>query len=160
MADVIRSDGFKKAVGMCPGAAGFGPWKGRVLVEMENYDLRDILEGEKKRPATGEAAQATWDKGNRQAKAALIAALPDTILTGVQASDKKKTAADIWKALLEKYGATTVGDHISLFAELRALTLGESVSTVSDYVTEFSQITAELAGIERPVSDADAVQYF
>ena len=160
MGDVICSDGFKKAVGMCPGSAGFGPWKGRVLVELEIFELRDIVEGYKKHPTDEEDGQATWDKKNRQAKAALNAVLPDAIMTGVSSSDKSKTAFDIWKSLNEKFGSRLIGDHIARFEKLRALTLGENISTVTEYVTEFSRLTAELAGMEHTVSEEDAVQYF
>lgn len=108
-----------------------------------------ISEGESEIPNPD---YVSWVRTDRLVKSWIVGTLSEEVL-GLAVG--LKTAAQVWKALIDHYTQSSMAREFDLFAQLQRVEKGNK--TLAEYLREFKRICDQLNAIGQPLSDSTKV---
>jgi len=138
--------------GRLDGASNFCPRRKRISLVLEN-GLLEIVEGKVAAPANP-IQLAAHTKKDVKARRILVDGVKNHIIPHLSS---KKTAKEMWKALVKLYQSDNQSKKMLLREKLRSTKMekGESVVT---YLTKFTRIRDELAVVGETVDETELVR--
>jgi transposase InsO family protein len=136
------------------GASNFCSWRERIGVVFEEQGVWEFVDNP---PATPVDPQqlAQHNKKDAKAKRIILEGVKDHIIPHLSG---KKTAKEMWSAIIGLYQGTSEARKLVLRDKLRNIKMAKSESVVS-YLTRFTQVKDELAGVGETVPDRDMVSF-
>ena len=135
------------------GAANFSPWKERIVLILEEYELWDIVE----KPITipkDVVPLAEYNKKNVKAKRIILDAIKDHVIPHVTG---KKNAFEMWESLTKLYQSSNENKKMVLREKLRSIKMTKT-DTVASYLTKITQVRDELGVVGETISDNELVR--
>jgi hypothetical protein len=135
------------------GASNFSPWREQIGLLMEEQGLWEFVEETAVLP-TDPAQQPAHLRRDVKARQIIIDGVKNHIIHHLSS---KKTAKDMWEALVKLYQLDNQSEKTLLKEKLRSTKMvrGESVVT---YLTMFTQIRDELAVVGEIVDERELVR--
>lgn len=109
------------------GVANFSPWKERIMLILEEYELWDIVEKAVTIP-TDATALAAYNKLNVKAKRIILDAIKDHVIPHVTG---KKNAFEMWVSLTKLYQSSNENRKMVLREKLRSIKMTRADSVTS-----------------------------
>jgi hypothetical protein len=136
------------------GASNFCSWRERIGVVFEEQGVWEFVDNP---PATPVEPQqlAQHSKKDAKAKRIILEGVKDHIIPHIAG---KKTAKEMWTAIIGLYQGTSEARKFVLGDKLRNIKMAKSKSAVS-YLTKFTQVKDELAGVGETVPNKDMVSF-
>jgi hypothetical protein len=134
------------------GASNFSPWRERIGLLLEEQGLWEFVEGTSVLP-TNLAQQPPHLRGDVKARRIIIDGVKDHIIHHLSG---KKTAKDMWEALVKLYQSDNQSRKMLLKEKLKSTKMAR-VKSVVTYLTKFTQIKDELAHVEETVDETKLV---
>lgn len=135
------------------GAENFSPWKDRIALLLEEFELWDIVDKAVTIP-TNATLLVEYNKKNVKAKRINIDAIKDHLIPHITG---KKYAFDMWEALTKLYQSSNENMKMVLRVKLRNTKMTKT-DTISSYLTKITQVREELAAVEETVQGSDLIR--
>jgi hypothetical protein len=136
------------------GASNFCSWRERIGVGFEEQGVWKFVDNPPATPADPHQL-AQHSKKDAKAKRIILEGVKDHIIPHLAG---KKTAKEMWTAIIGLYQGTSEARKLVLRDKLRNIKMEKSESVVS-YLTRFTQVKDELAGVGENVPDRDMVSF-
>jgi hypothetical protein len=135
------------------GASNFCPWRERISLVLEENGLLEIAKGKVAAP-TDPVQLTAHTKKHVKARRILLDGVKDHIIPHLSS---KKTAKEMWEAMVKLYQSDNQSRKMLLREKLRSTKMakGESVFT---YLTKLTQIQDELAAVRETVDETELVR--
>jgi hypothetical protein len=133
-------------------ATNFRAWKAKILLLLEENDLKEYVEGVVPSP-TDPQGLAAHKKKEVKAKRVLLDSVKDHLIPHIS---EKKTAKDMYDALVGLYQSGNVGQKLILKHQLQVVEMSSS-DTVASYLMRITQIHDQLAAIGEAVDNTELV---
>ena len=135
------------------GGGNWTPWKARIVLLLEEYELWEIVEQTVLVP-TDTTLRVEFKKKNVKAKRIILDSIKDHIIPHVVGKD---FAFQMWESLGNLYQSSNQNRKMVLREKLRStkMSSGESVTS---YLTRVSQVRDELAAVGAVVDSAELIR--
>jgi hypothetical protein len=134
------------------GATNFRAWKARLLLLLEENDLKDYVEMVIPNPNNPQEL-AAHKKREVKAKRVLLDSMKDHLIPHIS---EKKTAKDMYDALVGLYQSGNTSRKLTLRHQLQSVEMSSS-DTVASYIMRITQIRDQLVAIGEAVDDTALV---
>jgi hypothetical protein len=134
------------------GATNFRAWKARLLLLLEENDLKDYVEMVISDP-NDPRELAAHKKRELKSKRVLLDSVKDHMIPHIS---KKKTAKHMYTALVSLYQSRNTSQRLTLSHQLRSVEMSSS-DTVASYLMRISQIHDHLVAIGEAIDDTELV---
>jgi hypothetical protein len=134
------------------GETNFWAWKARILLLLEENDLKEYVEGVVPSP-TDPQELATHKKKEVKAKRVLLESVKDHLIPHIS---EKKSAKEMYDALVGLYQSENTGRKLHLKHQLQVVEMSSS-DTIVSYLMRITQIRDQLAAISETVEDVELV---
>jgi hypothetical protein len=135
------------------GASNFCPWRERIGLVLEENGLWECVEGNIAAP-TDPVQQVAHNKKDMKARRIIVDGVKDHIIPHLSG---KKTAKDMWEALVKLYQSNNQSRKMLLREKLRSMKMAKGESVVT-YLTKFTRIRDELAIVGEKVDETELVR--
>jgi hypothetical protein len=134
------------------GAMNFWAWKAKVLLLLEENDLKEYVESVVASP-TDPQELTTHKKKEVKTKRVLLESIKDHTIPHIS---EKKSAKEMYDALVGLYQNENTSRKLYLKHQLQVVKMS-SEDTVVNYLTKITQIRDQLASINETVEDVELV---
>jgi hypothetical protein len=138
--------------GRLEGATNFRAWKARILLLLEENDLKDYVEMVVPDPNDAQEL-ATHKKKEVKAKRELLDYVKDHLIPHIF---EKKTTKDMYDASVGLYQSRNTNRKLILRHKLRSVEMSKS-NTVASYLVRITQICDRLVAIGEAIDDTKLV---
>jgi hypothetical protein len=136
------------------GASNFCSWRERIGVVFEKQGVWEFVDNPLATPAYPQQL-VQHNKKDAKAKRIILEAVKDHNIPHLAG---KKTAKEMWTAIIGLYQGMSEARKLVLRDKLRNINMEKSEPVIS-YLTRYTQVKEELAGVEETVSDRDMVSF-
>jgi hypothetical protein len=135
------------------GTSNFCPWRERIGLVLEENGLWEYVEGRLAAPADP-VQQVVHNTKDVKARRIIVDGVKDHIIPHLSG---KKTAKDMWEALVKLYQSDNQSRKMLLREKLRSTKMAKGELVVT-YLTKFTRIRDELAVVGEKVDETELVR--